>query len=215
MSRFSKRRVVAVGILVLLLAAGWGAYSLRHSVFPKRLRVVHRGFLYRSGQIKAHLIESTLKRLNIHIIVDLQGPNPSSDADRNAELQAVQKLGIEYVSFPLEGDGTGLIDYYSKALSILHRAKQEGKRVLVHCAAGSERTGALIGFYQLLFEKRLPADVWSEIQQSGHKPRRNPRLRLYMNRSLPILAKQLYEQGLLPQIPDPLPLLPDDPTPPS
>ena len=197
-----------IRILGLAGLLGIVAFATKRLLWPKRFQVVLPGALYRSGQIQPWLIKPILAHFRIEVILDLQGERPSSVRAREAELAAAHDMGVLYYSFSLEGDGSGSVDEYACALTVLHRSREAGKRVLVHCAAGTERTGALIAFYQLLFEKRPPERVWNELQKAGHRPSRNPHLRRFINQVIPTLSTRLKKKGILPEIPSPLPLLP-------
>jgi len=197
-----------IGILGLAGLLGIVAFATKRLFWPKRFQVVVPGALYRSGQIQPWLIKHILAHFQIEVILDLQGERPSSARAREAELAVAHDMGVLYYSFSLEGDGSGSVEEYARALTVLHRSRQAGKRALVHCAAGTERTGALIAFYQLLLEKRPPEWVWNELQKAGHRPSRNPRLRLFINQMLPPLSARLKKEGLLTEIRSPLPLLP-------
>lgn len=197
-----------IGILALAGFIGIVAFATKRLLWPKRFQVVVPGALYRSGQIQPWLIKHILAHYRIEVILDLQGDRPSSAYAREAELAAAHDLGVLYYSFSLEGDGSGSVEEYARALTALHRSREAGNRVLVHCAAGTERTGAIIAFYQLLFEQRPPEWVWNEIQKAGHRPSRNPHLRLFINQMLLPLSIHLKKEGLLFDIPSPLPLLP-------
>jgi protein-tyrosine phosphatase len=179
---------------------------LKDRLIPKRWQVVAGHPIYRSGQLSAALVKRTLASHGIQVIVALTADDPQ-DKDQQAEKRAAAALGIELLRFPLRGDGRGDVNQYAGALAALVQAERQGKPVLVHCAAGVQRTGGAVAFYRLLLDRKPPADVVQELRQHGWDPKRNPKLLPYLNDNLGRLAAMLHEKGLLDEIPDPLPVL--------
>ena len=175
-------------------------------LIPKRWAAVEGHSIYRSGQLSAALVKRTLSSRGIKVIVALTFEDPQ-DKDQAAEVKAASELGIELLRFPLRGDGTGDVNNYAGALAVLIQAERQGKPVLVHCAAGAQRTGGTIAFYQLLVNKKPPAAVIQELRHHGWNPKRNPNLLPYLNENLAKIATILHDKGLLDAIPDPLPIL--------
>jgi hypothetical protein len=56
-------------------------------------------------------------------------------------------------------------------------------------------------------DQKPPADVIQELRRHGWKPKRNPNLLPYLNENLARLAATLHDQGVIDEIPDPLPVL--------
>lgn len=194
--------------IVLLVIGGLVAWNngLRDGLFPKNFGVVEPGQLYRSGQISHWQIEPTLKNNGIKVIVALSA-HGGKQADLDAELKAVNELGIDREVFPLGGDGTGQIEQYAAAIAAVDKAKKEGKPVLVHCIAGAQRTGGVIATYEMLVEKKSPAEAFEQMRKYGHDPTANPHLLEYLNDHMGELAKKLVERGVIDRVPDPLPVL--------
>ena len=202
------RRLAGLVLAACLVGGGvwfWEGVA-KDRLLPKRWAVVEEGRIYRSGQLSAALVKKTLQRHGIKVIVALTGAMPN-DRDQAAEQRAADELGIELLRFPLKGDGTGEVSQYARAVAAVAEAKRQGKPVLVHCAAGAQRTGGVIACYQLLVEHQSPADVVTEKRQHGWDPRDNPALLPYLNQNLGEIAALLREQGIIESIPDPLPVL--------
>src|ERR1700685_1943085 len=110
--RWFGRGLLAALILVLIACSIAWNNGLRDQIIPRNFGVVEAGRLFRSGQISARLIESTLQGNGIKTIVVLSdsGMKP---ADLEAEQQAAAKLGIDRNVFPLSGDGTGKLEEYA------------------------------------------------------------------------------------------------------
>jgi protein tyrosine/serine phosphatase len=208
-SRRRGKRVALVAVMaVALIGAGawlWQA-QLHDWLFPKRWGVVVPGQIYRSGQISPSIIKHTLESHNIKVIVDLNADKRNNETQA-AEAKAANELGIERRIYPLAGDGTGDIHQYAEAIARMDKAVHDGQPVLVHCAAGTQRTGGVIAAYRLLVKRDPPADVLAELRQYDWTAERNPVLIEYLNNHMSELATQLVQRGVIQTVPDPLPQL--------
>ena len=156
------------GLLVAVLAAGAWAWNsnpirLRDRIFPRNLAVVYDGFLYRSGQIDANLVESTLRDLGVDVIVDLTRDYGESDAGQWREARYAEREGIQRGVYPLRGSGTGEVKQFVAAVAAIARAEDQGLTVLVHCRAGDRRSSAVVATYQLLVRGEPPARAHIEV----------------------------------------------------
>ena len=134
-----------------------------------------------------------------------QGAVQSNHCRQSAAAAA--KLGIERLIFPLSGNGTGDINNYAKAIAAICEAQEKEKPVLVHCAAGVQRTGGVIATYRLLVEKKDTPFVLAEMMHYGWNPRRNVHLLPYLNSNMAKLAKLLQQMGVIDDVPASLPQL--------
>ena len=200
--------VVAVVVVVLLVIGGVALWEqvLEDRLIPKRWGVVEQGLIYRSGQLSRHLIKRQLDQSQVQVVVDLTA-EVADDPDQIAELQAVSELGIERHRYPLRGDGTGDIRMYAEAINQIHRAAQKHRPVLVHCAAGAQRTGGVIACYRMLVQGRPASEAYHEMQRYGWDPHDDREMLNYVNENLPRLAGMLVQGGVIDQVPDPLPQL--------
>jgi len=178
---------------------------LKDRLIAKRWGVVEPGKIYRSGQLSRFLIEPMLRDHRIQIVVDLTGDDPGN-RDQPAERAAIEKLGIDLRRCPLWGDGTGDIRQYAAAITAIVEARRANKPVLVHCYAGSQRTGGVIAMYRVLIEGVSPADAVAELREYKWDPNRDQILLDYLNQHLAELAALLVENGVIERIPDPLPV---------
>ena len=209
--RNERKRVTPLPTVVLAVCLLGGVVwfwdgVLKDRLIPKRWDVVEGHHIYRSGQLSAALVKRTLASHRIKVIVALTADDPQ-DKDQQAEEEAAAELDIELLRFPLSGDGTGDVNQYAGAFAAIVQAERQSKPVLVHCAAGVQRTGGTIAFYRLLIDKKPPVAVVREMRQHGWSPRENPKLLPYLNDNLGRLAAILHEKGVLDAIPDPLPVL--------
>lgn len=192
--------------LLLLTTFGVISWKSRHCFYPKRFGVVVPGQLFRSGQLSRFLVESTLREHKIRTIVDLSGLT-DSNLDQKTERETANRLGIEKRGFVLRGDGTGDIEQYAAAIETLKRSLDAGKPVLVHCAAGSQRTGAAIAAYGLLFEKKSRADVLRELKTYDWSPSKDQILLHYLDSHWEELIASLVRRGVLASSPVEVPRL--------
>ena len=209
LSRFLRHRSSLYLLSALLLFGGalvaWNN-GVRNRIFPKRFGVVREGLLYRSGQISSGLIEKTLRQHKIRRIVAL-GTDIRHNADEEAEKKAADALGIQRVVYPLSGDGTGDIGSYVEAVTAMVRARDAGEPLLVHCTAGTQRTGGVVAYYRLLLENASPSVAVAELRRYGWDPDDNPKLLPYLNGHMLELATRLRDRGILQRVPEPLPQL--------
>jgi protein tyrosine/serine phosphatase len=192
--------VVVVGITLL-----W-VFVLRDRFIPKRFGVVVPGQVFRSGQISRFLIADVVDRNHIGTIIDLNGLDPK-DADQQAEIEVSEAKNVRHLRFPLRGDATGQIDRYAGAVQAIVESEHEGRPVLVHCAAGTQRTGACVSFYRLLVRHDSPESVYRELMSYGWDPRSHHILLEYVNGHMRELAHLLVERHVIDREPDPLPTL--------
>ena len=135
-TRRRRRLTIAIASVLAVAALITWHKALKYRFVAKRWGVVEPGLIYRSGQISRWMIEKTLARHGIGVVVDLTSLDPANESQQ-AELAAVEKLGIRHVRLPLRGDGTGDVGCYAAAIDILSQCQQSGTPVLVHCAAGA------------------------------------------------------------------------------
>lgn len=196
---------LAVPLLLYGAHEAWDAW-LEPRFTDKRWGVVEAGLVYRSGQVSGVRVGGTLARHGIATIVDLTYPQPG-DEDQRAELAAASARGIRHLRFPLLGNGIGRRDHYADAIAAVHRSVQAGAPVLVHCAAGTQRTGGVIALYRLLVQGRAPAAVFQEMQRFRWDPLDDSEMLVFLNRNMGDIAARLVLRGVLERVPDPLPVL--------
>jgi len=210
LTRSARRLWIAVAV-VLAVGAAIGGYAWWREegsrlFYPRNFGVVEEAFLYRSGQIHPRIIEDVLREHEIDLVIDL-ARDDLRRASARAEIEAVEALGIRKVDlFGLDGYGVGRLDAYTLALEELARARSAGERVLVHCSAGSERTGATVALYRMLFEGWSGEQAYTEYLGYRNRPPSHRRLPEYLNRNMERLVARLVERGVLAEPPAPLPV---------
>jgi hypothetical protein len=81
--------------------------------------------------------------------------------------------------------------------------------VLVHCSAGSERTGVLVALYRHIVEGKSYAEAFTEVREHHHDPGRNPWLLIVLADWGDQIAHAYRAGGQIPGVqplPDPQPL---------
>jgi tyrosine-protein phosphatase SIW14 len=207
----NRRKWVVILCLAVTVAAGAWAWRsvLKDRIIPKRFGVVEQGLIYRSGQLSATLVRKVLAEYNIKTIVILTG-KPSDRPDQQAEKQAADEMNIKILRFSLNGNGTGDINEYARAIFAIADAQKHKQPVLIHCAAGAQRTGGIIAMYRLLVQKKDPRWVEDEMEYYGCAIDYKPTLYAFLNNNMAELAMQLKQSGVIEKIPSPLPQIPLD-----
>lgn len=200
---------VAVPAIIIGLAI-WGWFGfIRYHVVPKRFGVVVSGHIYRSGQLTAPIIKKVLTKHNIRVIIDLTSFDPNNH-DKLAEEKTAAELNIKVLRFPMSGNGTGDLNDYADAVAAIANAEKQDLPILVHCAAGSYRTGGVIAAYRLLVQKIDPNIVEDEIEKYGCPIDNRPILRSFLNNNMAGLAMRLKHTGVIEEIPAAIPQIPRD-----
>jgi predicted protein tyrosine phosphatase len=198
---------IALATVALPALAGYLAQDL---YLNKNWGQVEPG-LYRSGLTYPVLTERFLRKHHVDVIVSLLF-REDSDPCQTAEQRAARELNIPLLRFPLAGDGLpaggqDTIDIHVAAVEAIWRARQAGKTVLVHCAAGANRTGAVVALYQLLVRGLGPEEVYRQMLRYHYTPVKNAALLAFLNRHMAQAAQMLQERGVIDQLPDPIPQL--------
>jgi len=203
--RMRRRLVLALCALLVIGFGGtiWWREGGKRLFFPRKWAEVEPG-LYRSGQIHRRLIEDVLREHRIELVVDL-APDEEGDLDNAAEREVTARLGIPVLSLSLGGDGSGDPQDYVGALTTAVEAHRQGKHVLVHCEAGSERTGAFFLLYRTLVQGWSPADAIAEYASFRNRPIKRGSSTRYLDAHMAEIASGLVASGALGALPDPLP----------
>lgn len=210
-ARLTLRRKIVLGVVLVGMVSclGSGIYwwkKHRYEYIPKRWGVVVPGEIYRSGQLTPPMLDKMVKKHGIRTVIDLQ-LNDVRDPIQQSEVRYAAEHGLQHLRFGLAGDGTGDINSYVNGLTAIIQCQKAGDSVLIHCAAGSQRTGGMVAFYRLLIERADPKDVWAELEQYEWNAEEGWELLEYINTNLPEIARQLVDRGLVDQVPSPMPRL--------
>ncbi len=116
---------------------------------------VEPGEVYRSGQMGAASLASKVREHRVRTVLNLRGSHPESPWYRD-ERAATLREGATQVDIPLSS-----CEWMSRAqaralLGVLETAERP---ILVHCFHGSERTGMVAAFAELLRPASTLADA--------------------------------------------------------
>ncbi|HPF99044.1 MAG TPA: tyrosine-protein phosphatase [Kiritimatiellia bacterium] len=148
--------VVAAALVIV------GAKYLRKYVVLDNFGEVETGKIYRSGQLQPYQMEKLIRTLGIKTVINTREPNARPDIVRR-EQEVCDRNGVRMVWLPMPGDGMGTYQQYDEAIAIL--SEQTNLPVIVHCARGSYRTGAIIASYRVLVEGWSEEDAVREMYQ--------------------------------------------------
>lgn len=185
----------AVIIAVLTGVGSWIVVeSVLPNVFPKRFGVVVEGELYRSGRLTPAATRKVVQENGIRTIVDFGGFDKDPVGNDRAQRTA-DALGVRRIILPLEGDSTGDPNRYLEALRIIE--DPDSGPVLMHCAAGSERTGCAVALYRMI-EQDWPLDrAIDEATRYDHDPADNPQVRRMIETWRPEIERALRDGGAI------------------
>lgn len=173
LDRFKPVRVVVAVALIVGLGAFLWTKAVAPNLFPKNFGVVDEGKVYRSGELTPAAFKLLRERHGIKTIIDL-GTHEPGTADENREKRTAELLGISRHVFNLEGDSTGNPNEYVEALRLM--TDPANQPVLVHCGAGSERTGMAVVLYRHITQDTPIDEAYKECSEFHHDPKRNPHL---------------------------------------
>lgn len=198
---------ITIVALVALVGVGIGVYdAVKYRFIPKRFGTVIPGEIYRSGQISRWMFEPTVKKYGIETVIDLNGI-AKNDLDQQAEIASYETMNLNHYRFKLNGNGTGDVDHYIEAVATLAKSHRAGETVLVHCHAGTQRTGSVLSMYRLLVLGAEPHSAYVALMAYGWDPDSDQILLQYMNGHMREVAEALVSRGIIEEVPEPLPLV--------
>jgi len=184
----------------MLLGAAAGAAALvgvslvfRGRAMAKNLGVVVEGKLYRSGRLTPRTLRLVRDKLGVRTVIDLGATHPGSK-DEAKIAAAAANLGITRHSCRgLRGDGTGNPNVYAHALRLL--TQEHDGPVLIHCAAGADRTGVAVALYRHGVQGRSLDEGMAEARQFRHDPARSVGTRPFVDQHAPAILRAWREGG--------------------
>jgi protein tyrosine/serine phosphatase len=125
------------------LRACFAGCALAASHLNNNFHAIVAGKAYRSAQPSADEIRAYRNKYHIATIINLRGEAPGQPW-YDAEVRAAKDLGIRHIHFGMSAR-TELTQAQSLALIAL--MKSAPKPVLIHCKAGSDRSGLAAALY--------------------------------------------------------------------
>lgn len=156
---------------VALLAAGGAALGWlewRRRGEPERFGIVEPGKVYRCGQLHPAQLEWVVDTYGIRTLIYTHIPDVSLE-DLVREQRLCERRGVRMVSLIMPGDGRGGFEQYDRALELLRDPDRHP--VLITCARGTHRTGALVACYRVLVQSWPLKRALAEMERYGFEGR--------------------------------------------
>ena len=173
------RLPLIIAVVVLLVALGAIFYHKRveEHLFPKNFGVVVPGEVYRSGELSERMLRRVIEEQGIRTVVDFGAWGEGASEDLREQAVA-DELNVQRYVMRLQGDAHGDPNHYVAALKIM--TNPEKQPVLVHCAAGAQRTGAAIVLYRRVVDGWPYERAYEEAGEYKHRAGRDWRLLTYL-----------------------------------
>jgi protein tyrosine phosphatase (PTP) superfamily phosphohydrolase (DUF442 family) len=128
---------------------------------------VKAGQLYRSAQLNKTEFGKVIESYHIKSVLNLRGPNPESIWYKD-ELAAMREHAVHHYDVGISAHQPPTTDQMAQILTILRTAP---KPLLIHCKAGSDRTGLVAALYRYAIEGEPEEQAASELSlRFGHFP---------------------------------------------
>jgi protein tyrosine/serine phosphatase len=148
--------------LVAVTASGAALVYMQRRGMPKRFGVVEEGRLYRCGEITPSELEHVTRKYGLRTVLSLLNPEVPESA---TEREEAERLGLRWVNVPLPGDGASTPDERDRIKVVL--LDPAAAPLLVHCAAGTNRTGLAVGMYRIHQQGWTVTQVLAEMRRYG------------------------------------------------
>lgn len=158
-----RQRRLAGALVAVIVVVGVGGFAwLRQTALPKRFGVVVECQLYRCGDVTPGQLERVAGDYGLRTVLSLLNPEaPESIAER----EAAERLGLRWANVPLPGDGASTPEDRERVKAVLF--DRQAAPLLVHCAAGVNRTGLAVGLYRIHQEGWSVEQVLDEMRAYG------------------------------------------------
>lgn len=158
----TQRRILTISVVAVAAAALALAIWHQGQRYPKRFAAVVPGHLYRSGGVSPAQLAALHTDYGIDRVICLLNP---ADADTQAEHAAAEQLGLVWENLNLRGDGSSTPADRVRLRALL--SDPNAPPTLVHCAAGTNRTGLAIGLYRIYQQGWTYDQVLTEMRRFG------------------------------------------------
>ncbi len=143
------------------------SFSVSAHADLKRFIHVAEG-IYRSDQPDTKEDYERLKSLGIKTIINLRHETVWQEKERKIAAE----MGFEYLSFPMKPWEYPTQKYVQEILGHLTNAKNQP--IHVHCQAGKDRTGMIVGLYRVKYEGWSASAAYAEMRALNFDPRMVP-----------------------------------------
>ncbi len=134
---------------LLLAPPAATAVSTRLLRYPNRFATVIPGKLYRGGFPSAAHIANLHRDFGIRTVISLT--DDGSEPKYTQERRAVDKAAMQFYRFPMPGNGCGDFVKLDAAAATIDAALADANKspVFFHCAAGKQRSNAVLAAYRI------------------------------------------------------------------
>lgn len=172
------KRVIRAAVLAILIGGGAAAIKYgRHHVIPRRFVEVVPGHLYRSGYLEQGPLRSVIDEHRIKTVLALLNDEPDNP-EQQREMAVIAEKNVNLVRIGMPGDGIADLNDLDRAADVL--ADETKHPLLVHCAAGVNRTGAVYAAWRMKHSGWSLEQAMAEAEACGWCPRDNAELRGHM-----------------------------------
>lgn len=185
--------------LLLIVPPAVVAVAGRVSRYPARFAEVMPGKLYRGGFPSTRHIRILKEEKGIRTIISLT--DEKDEPKYVEEKRAADELGIRLLRFAMPGDGCAQFGDLDRAVDALADALADAPAsrsrppVFYHCAAGKQRSNALLGAYRMRVCRWPFEQALQELERDYGLDRQDPRERA-LAEHLRAYAKWLEASGL-------------------
>ena len=153
--------LLAVGVAA---AGTWlGVMTRQNRLVWDHFDVVKENILYRSGQLNPDQLVAAIRQHGIRTVVNFQRASPQVTRER----LLTKKLGVDFLSLPMTGDGFGHEEQFREVLKACDDPAR--RPVLMHCARGTCRTGAAAALYRFERDGWTIDDVSNEMRRQSYR----------------------------------------------
>lgn len=144
-------------VLTVLIGAllAYDGYTIFYNA---NFRTIVSGEAYRSGQMDAAQLSRVIQEYGINSIINLRGTD--APALYQGEMETAKRLGVQHYDFSLSAINEITMSQMDDVIRTLREAP---KPVLIHCQAGSDRTGLVSALYCLTLKGETPAQASREL----------------------------------------------------
>jgi protein tyrosine/serine phosphatase len=149
-----RRILTALAVLMGALLAYDGCTIFYNANF----RTIVSGEAYRSGQMDAAQLSRVIQKYGIKSIINLRGTNAGTLYQD--EMETAKRLRVQHYDFSLSAINEITMSQMDEIIRTLRAAP---KPVLIHCKAGSDRTGLVSALYCLTLKGETPTQADREL----------------------------------------------------
>jgi protein tyrosine/serine phosphatase len=131
-------------------------------------------------------------------IIELRGPAKgkfyqANEDEVNREAEYSAQLGITHARFPMQTHDHLKPDFIQSVLDYIDQQKDEGKRVLIHCYHGTDRTGTISAAYEVTHDPQMKSLLQSNPDEAFKQALKTMTDNGFSSASFPELTQSLRE----------------------